>query len=405
MKGSSWSLIGLLFLASVVLRSNFLFLIALLLAVVGAVVAIWGRYCLAGVSYERRLGATRLFHGEETEMDIAIVNAKPLPLPWLRVDDEMPEGVGIHPGALHSSHLPARVIMTNLLSLRWYERVTRHYRLTGAQRGAFRFGPAEVAAEDIFGFTTQRMNVLDEQWLVVYPKIVPLTTLGLPAHHPFGDFRTPERLSEDPLRMMGARAYTPGDSYRHIHWKATAHRQALQTRVFEPSATRSLAIFLNVNTFAHVWEGLDRPLQELAITTAASVAHYGWQNGYQIGLYANSVVQPGGDRIRIRPGSHPDQFVWLLDALAKVVEYGRWPLEAILHVEGRGLSYGSTIVVISAVISDTLLHALVGLRSKHHAVVLLGLGEMRLAAVPPGIVYYYVGTREVWHGLASLELA
>ena len=405
MKGFWWTLVFVILLTSVIFRSNFLFLISLLLALVGGVSLVWARYCLAGVTYRRRLGTLRLFYGEETEMDIEIVNAKPLPLPWLRAEDEMPENVDIRPGRLYQSHLPMRRILSNLLSLRWYERVTRHYKLRGTHRGAFQFGPVQVTAEDIFGFSTRQAEFPETQLLVVYPKFVPLTVLGLPARHPFGDFKTPERLSEDPMRLMGAREYRPGDSYRFVHWKATARRQQLQTKVFEPSATHPLAIFLNINTYEHVWEGVDRQLQELAITTAASIARYGWENGYQVGLYVNSVVQPGGDRIRIHPGSHPDQFIWILEALAKVIEYGRWPIEAIIHVETHRLSYGSTVVVISPIVTDSLKQTLSYLRGKHHAVVLITMGDERRTDVPPGVVYYYVGKREEWNDLAAIKLA
>jgi uncharacterized protein (DUF58 family) len=262
-----------------------------------------------------------------------------------------------------------------------------------------------VSAEDIFGFSAKTEQFPESQLLLVYPRFVPLTALGLPAMHPFGDFKTPERLSEDPLRLMGAREYAPGDSYRRVHWKATARRQQLHTKVFEPSASRPLAIFLNVNAHEHVWEGLDRQIQELAITASASIARYAWENGYQVGLYVNSVAQPAGDRIRIHPGSHPDQFIWILEALAKVVEYGRWPIEAILHVESRRLSYGSTIVVVSPVVTESLRRTLYYLRGKHHAVALIGMGEERLSAPPPGIVYHYIGNREAWHDLAALQLA
>ena len=37
-----------------------------------------------------------------------------------------------------------RRLLVNLLSLRWYERVTRHYRLRAVQRGAWRVGPVEL---------------------------------------------------------------------------------------------------------------------------------------------------------------------------------------------------------------------------------------------------------------------
>lgn len=404
MKDAWWTVVVVLALISIVLHHNLLFLMSLLLALVGGTSALWARYCLVGVAYKRRFGATRLFHGEETEMSVDIVNAKPLPLPWLHAEDEMPEGVEISAGKLRSHHLPLRRTLSNLLSLRWYERVTRHYHLRGVQRGAFAFGPVEVSAEDIFGFATRKMVIPDVQTLIVYPRFVPLTTLGLPARHPFGDARTPQRLVEDPMRLMGARDYLPGDSFRYVHWKASAHKQHLQTKVFEPSATRPLAIFLNANTFEHIYEGVDRVLQELAITTAASVAHYGWENGYQVGMYVNAIAQPGANRVRIRPGSHPDQFIWILDALARTIEYGRWPIEGVLGIEVPSLAYGSTVVLVTAIITPEITQALLDVQRRRHAVVLIALGDARLDAPLPGIVYYHIGSRDMWHDLQSIRL-
>jgi hypothetical protein len=53
MKGSWWALIALLFLASVALRSGFLFLLTVLLALIGAVVVIWGRFCPSTDPYKK----------------------------------------------------------------------------------------------------------------------------------------------------------------------------------------------------------------------------------------------------------------------------------------------------------------------------------------------------------------
>src|SRR4029078_2870366 len=116
---------------------------------------------------------------------IEIVNAKPLPLAWLRTDDEPPSKVQMLTGAAVSSNKPTRAVLTNLLSLRWYERVTRHYRLRGTQRGLNQFGPVELQTGDIFGFSHQPLRVADVQPLVVYPRLVPLTHFGLPSRRPF----------------------------------------------------------------------------------------------------------------------------------------------------------------------------------------------------------------------------
>ena len=400
-----WWLVALLVVLGLALRHNLLFLMSLLMALAGGASWLWTRFCLAGVTYRRRFGARRLFYGDETGLSLEVVNAKPLPLAWLRVEDEFPAELELLNAPLSASHLPGRRLLVNLLSLRWYERVTRHYRLRAGQRGAMVLGPAVVTSGDIFGQDVRHQTLLETDTLLVYPKMVPLTALGLPARHPFGDLRTPRRVVEDPLRLMGAREYRPGDSYRHIHWKASAHRQALQTKVFDPSATRPLAIFLNVNTFEFIYEGLDRELQEFAITAAASIARFACEEGHPTGLYVNSVTWPGGQRIRIRPNAHPDQLARILEALARVVMYGRWPIDAVVALESPTLRYGTTVVVVTPRINDRLRRALADLPRHGLAATLVALGDARLDAPLPGVSYHHIGGREVWHGLQSLALA
>ena len=399
-----WTLIVALAVISVLLRHNLLFLLSLLLALMGAASLLWRRACLAGVTYRRRFGSARLFYGEETDLYVEIVNAKPLPLAWLRAEDECPAAVELTPMRLVASYRPGRKVLVNLLSLRWYEQVTRHYRLRGVRRGAWVFGPVQVASGDIFGFSLRRELLPDTETLLVYPKIVPITALGLPARRPFGDFKTPLRLLEDPMLLNGARDYAPGDSMRHIHWKATARRQELQTRTFDPSAARPVAIFLNMNTFARLWEGIDPDLMEYAVTAAASIAWWAWDNRYPVGLYSNAFAQPGARRIAIRPGSHPDQLLHILEALARAVDYGRWPIETSLQVESTRLPFGTTVVVVTAIMNDRLARTLLSLRGREYGVALITLGQAGAGANLAGIQHHHIGGHKEWHELASLAL-
>jgi uncharacterized protein (DUF58 family) len=399
-----WTMTGLLALTSVLLRYNLLFLLSLFLALIGGVSLWWARTCLVGVSYRRSFESTRLFYGEEIDFGVEIVNAKPLPLAWLRAEDEAPEALDFGAAKLSYSHRPRRRLLVNLLSLRWYERVTRHYRLRAVRRGAWQFGPVEIASGDIFGFDIRRASLPDTEFLLVYPKIVPLTALGLPALRPFGDLRTPQRLLEDPLRLTGAREYAPGDSFRHIHWKATARRPSLQTKVFDPSATRPLAIFLNINTFELAYEGIDPDLQEYAVSAAASIAHWATDNHHAVGLYVNSMVQPGGRRIAIRPGSRSEQLTHILEALAMAISYGPWSIQTILQLEAPRLSYGASIVVVTATMNDRLRSILFDLKSRQYGVTLITLGQAGEGFFLPGVQHYHIGGRKEWHDLTSLAL-
>ena len=78
----------------------------------------------------------------------------------------------------------------------------------------------------------------------------------------------------------------------------------LQTKTLDASANRPLAIFLNINTYEHVWEGLDPDLQEYAITGGGLAGQLGVGTGTGRRFYANAVTQPGARRAHPRPAGH-----------------------------------------------------------------------------------------------------
>lgn len=411
----TWIAIGALVVVSAVMRHQLLFLIALILVLLALVSTVWAKYCLHGVTYRRHFSARRLFFGEEMEMRVEVTNAKPIPLAWFRADDEIPAALT----AEAAEGGVGRRRLVNVLSLRWYELVTRRYPMIGGQRGVWRFGPAQLRSGDLFGFDIRRTTVERNDYVLVYPKVVPITQLGLPARHPFGDEKSNLRIFEDPMRLMGAREYSSGDSFRFVHWKATARRQALQTKVFEPSSTRPVAIFLNVSSHEFFNEGQDWELMEYAITAAASVGKYVWENGYAVGLYANAWLanleqqideeaEENGakalrsGRVRILPRRSPSQLTYMLEALARVNERGRWSLEVLLELESRDLPFGATLVIISAVVNRRLQLTLADLQRKGFGVTLITLGEEEPRLLLPGVTTYYIGGKERWQTLSTL---
>ena len=185
--------------------------------------------------------------------------------------------------------------------------------------------------------------------ILVYPKLVSLTEMGIPALRPFGDLTTPRRLVEDPMRLIGARPYVAGDSYRHIHWKATAHRSDLQTKVFEPSAARPVAVFVNVNTSRYLIEGLDYELREYAISASGLHRALGIAKADSppactpTPSCSRAACACAFPRACIRTSSWKS---W--KSLARITGYGRWPMSALVAEESRRLPYGTAVVVVSA---------------------------------------------------------
>jgi len=147
------------------------------------------------------------------------------------------------------------------------------------------------------------------------------------------------------------RDYRPGDSMRRIDWKATARLGAMQARVYDPSSSRHLLLCLNTQTTEPMWAGVVVELLERSITVAASIARDAYEARYSVGLLANSTFPDADRSIRIPPGRRAEQFIRMLEALAVVTPYVLEPLAAMLDREEHRLVAGTTVVVVTALMT------------------------------------------------------
>lgn len=413
-----WMFLIFLALISVVLRSSLFFLLVIFLALASGASALWSRHCLDGLTYRRIFKDTRIFHGEETLLTIEVTNAKPLPLAWLLVRDAFPRDVCLLTGNLEpgqegepeeqkeeeqqEKEKPVMHLI-DMLSMRWYERVKRTYRIRGDNRGLYLFGPVSLASGDLFGFGHKSEVQEKQDFLVVYPRIVPVDQLILPAERPSGEMKAMRRIVEDPLRMATVREYMPGDSIRHIHWKNTARLNQLQTKVFDPSSSHVVVLFVDLQT-VHNPYGLIPEYLELIITSAASVAIDALDKRYTVGLYANGGPRGANHWTVIRPGRSPEQATRILDALAPLPGFRLLPLYQLLRRSMPALPYGSTVVAITAQPTEATLVSLLTIQDAGHPVVLFTVGDTELQ-IPDTFVSYHLGGRDAWHRLEALELA
>jgi len=403
-----WVLIGILLFIGLLLRSSLFFLFMILLALASGTSALWSRYCLDAVTYRRSFTDSRILYGEETRLTIEVTNAKPLPLAWLLIRDSFPKDVALLTGELEAEQeepeQPERspAHLTDILALRWYERVRRTYRIRGDNRGLYSFGPATLASGDLFGFGRKSAVFEKQDYLIVYPRVVPVKQLVLPAARPAGEHKAQRRIIEDPLRMATVREYMPGDSVRYIHWKNTARLNQLQTKVFDPSASHILALFLDLQTARNPY-GLVSEYLELAITSAGSLALHALEQRYAVGVYANGGPRSASHWTIVRPGRSAGQATLILEALAPLFGFRLLPMHQLVRRSMPALAFGSTVMVISACVTDDLLTSLLSLHDAGHPVVLLTIGDEK-PSVPNTFVSYHLGGRDAWRHLQTLEL-
>ena len=419
----------ILIAASILFRQSLLIVVGLLVLLVIGTTDIWYTYCLRHLHYQRQFSEQRALFGEQVTLSLTVENAKLLPLPWLEVEDTIPRALTMAGQQLRVSVIGDTAILDNLFNARWYERVTRRYTVQCNARGVHKFGPALIRSSDVFGFLTNEETLTNWQYLLVYPLVVPLTRFNLPSRHPFGERRAPRRLLEDPSRVIGIRDYAYGDSLRRVHWKATARTMQLQSKVYEATTTYTLVIFLNVVSYFDTIRGLQPEIQELAICAAASIADWALDEGYAVGLFANTLMfipeekvpsdtrQEGAEgqgieaamaaqlkrrRIHLPPSTSEDQRKRIMDTLARIQSYFGSTLEDVIQTERSRLPAGATVIVITSTVTDLLLDTLAHIKQSGHAVSILFVGDTPLPTHLAGLTVYHLGGRETWKNLEAI---
>ena len=405
--GGTISALVVLLMVSILARQDTLFLLALALLVASGLSRLWERYCLSRVEYRRRFSQAQVAFGEPVEVEIEVVNRKPLPLSWLEIEDEIPERFRPTVGRLHPSHKTQRLVLTSLLALRPYERVRRRYEFPAVARGEHILGPVDLRSGDLFGFATREVRLEQQDSVVVYPRVLPLETASLAARHPLGDLRTQSWLFEDPTRVAGARDYRPGDSIRRIHWPASVRAQRLQSKIYEATTSHVVGVFLNLATDSDAGWGLryDPDVLELSIVAAASLANWALERGYQVGLYTNGTHRLNWASVGVPPGREPSQLQRILLALGRLQPFALGRFDEALLRDSRDLPFGATAVVITAGLYPELAEALIAMRARGSAPTVVLTGRTDATITVPGVALRRVGPPESWRDADSLVIS
>ena len=373
--------------------------LSVLLLLAGGVALLWSKHSLDNVRYERIIPEDRGFPGERMAVTLRLINDKALPVPWIEVKDAFPEHMLENEEHLGPASFPNYILLGRSTHLSWYERINWPLEFNAPARGFYRLGPARLSAGDLFGLFPSERDERSRDGLIIYPRVYAMPELGLPSRRPFGDRKGRERIFEDPSRIAGSREYRPGDPMKRIDWKGTARHQTLMSRIYEPSSTHHLLIALNVHTLAHTWEGYIPELLERLLSTAGSVAKYGIDAGYAVGLAANGSF-PDSDRpLRVPVGSSSDQLMRILEALAVIGPLTLVPLQTILDREAQSFPFGATLVCVTARMDGPLAASLLRIAEAGHAVSVLSVADHEFTEDLGNIPLHDIGNT-----MKSLEL-
>ncbi|MQC18341.1 MAG: DUF58 domain-containing protein [Chloroflexi bacterium] len=359
---------GILGWLGVVTGSTAVILIGAMVFGAGSLSRLWSRLSLDRVKYQRHLSEHRVFVGEHVDLQISVANEKIVPVPWMEVRESLPRGMPASVKTSIGGAAGTQYLMRST-SLGGDDRVEWPLELKAVKRGYYRVGPTRLRSGDLFGFFEREEEVgRPTDGIIVYPHTYELGDLGFDSSRPFGDLRGGNRIFEDPTRVVGVRDYEPGDAMRRIDWYATARIGRLQSRIYEPSRSQALVIALNIPTEPEVWRGPDPVLLERGVSLAASIARWACDHHFAVGLVATGSFPDAPRTIRIGTGNRPDQLNVILEALAVVGAFTTIEMARALEDPEYPLPPGSTIVVITGLMTENTEAALRRLRSHGHTI-------------------------------------
>lgn len=338
-----------LLIAGVLSGAPGLALLGLFSLVTTGVSGLWTRRGLDRVRYERRLGADRAVVGDQLELDLAVENAKLLPLAWLATDDYATDGLVVLEHPLAASDRPGLGVLRNVWTLAPFERVVRHFHLAAARRGRYRFEMVRLSVADLFGRSVASAEQDRPATLIVRPRSVPVQGTG-GQFVPLGSRRARQGLLEDPVLFAGVRPFRPGDPRRRIHQRASARLGRPVSRRFEPSTARHVLVALDVQTHPgpHWLLAYDDELVESLVVAAASLARRFLADGTACGLAANGWTYSLARTGFVAPHGGADQLTRIADLLGRLSSTASVPFSHLLATLPGRLPGGCLVVTLSS---------------------------------------------------------
>ncbi|ACL25481.1 DUF58 domain-containing protein [Chloroflexus aggregans] len=289
---------------------------------------------------------------EVGEVTITISYQGRLPLPYLIVTEDVPPS------------LSAVTRKRWVLSLRPGQRYTLRYQVQGRQRGLYWLGPLRL----VIGTVIDRNEVLIGEHqptpLTIVPHVVPLPLLELPAGLPYSQERRRLSLFDDPAQTIGVRHYRPGDSPRLIDWKTSARLGELHVRELAPVIARMTVIALEFSETAYRGR-FARDDRERAVIATASLATTLINRQQAVGLCSNGYDPlTKAPIVPLLPRAEHDHLRTLLLLLGRIEPVSTGSVLTELSSGTLNLSWGSTLITVTAALDEAWLAGLTMLRRR-----------------------------------------
>jgi hypothetical protein len=275
-------LIAVLLLFGILTGANFFALGASTFLIVIQLAKHFSNRWIEAIEVARFVEAHEVTVGQSVGVGMKITNRSGYWIPWMLIDEKISKRYTKLPPVA----LQILVSTVQLLSFSPNKTTLYRYALETQRRGYYQLGPTLLETGDLLGLHRSFRIANQPDYITVLPKLIVLEGFEVSSRRPMGDLKVEDRVLEDPTLLSGLREYRSGDPMNRVHWKATARTGTLHTRVFQPTCVQGAMLLLDMHESTN--ESRNEPVRsDLAVTAAASIAHWLYQNAEPFGLISN----------------------------------------------------------------------------------------------------------------------
>lgn len=366
--------------------------IVLVVLVSRAMVFFW----LRPLKITRQLSGEVLELGETLHVTLRLENPSGWPILWLYVEEVLPAGFArqgttrrllfLAPGQIF--HLTYAIMLT--------------------RRGCHQLGPLVLESGDVFGLFRRCRIDPHIDFVTVLPNYDVIEEVQIGSPRRLGDLAAVRSLFEDVTRLRGIREYRRGDPLNRIHWKTTARRNVLHTKIFDPVVEAAGLVVLDFHKDAWVNARSNRegfPVEDEAVEFACTVVRYLTDGGWSAGLLSNGRDPLGlagmtlaqaratdslGDAMTlarraridrrleplyIQPRRGTEQFMVIRENLGRIATSSGLTLAELLHDQMPHISRGHVLVIITGAMPRESITAVLRARELGFRIMLFVLGN------------------------------
>jgi uncharacterized protein (DUF58 family) len=276
------------------------------------------------------------YNGETVNIHYLVKNRSIFRIPYMELNSNI------------AKRLSGRESKVEVISLESKQEFSKNESIVLRRRGYYELGDMVVTVKDVFRFFSLKKTISSDSGLIVYPKIIKLSTFEIMASQQLGELRVFDPAFSDKSRISTLKPYQEGDSVKKVHWKMSAKQDNLVIKDYENRGDTYVTILID-NFHLYFNKDVDRRLEDKVVDIAICMVNYCLDQRVEVVLETQnnqqSIRMSGQQKSDLKP---------FLTAMALFKGNGASNFRDFMETRAETIRRGTTVIIITTCLDKTM---------------------------------------------------